>query len=281
MNDLDSSQNPQNTHANARQNPPRSTHQNPSPNPRQPISIRTLLEISKDDFLSAPMLMLNILPVALGVLFWVGILYGFSDTILSYLTHFLPESWRLSLESASFWGVGALNAILWAILYIMLGFLAILLAIVGNLFISIFYTPIAVSYVRKRHYAAAPKSEGAPLLAALKNFSISLAILCIVCVVCIPLLFVPLVGGLVMLAPFFMFFYKTTFFDVGCEVLGAHRYAEIWQAKCRYRVAFAAYVMGLVPILGFFMPLFQVIMISHFYFMQDFGDADSSTRESK
>lgn len=220
---------------------------------------RALFSRSKQDFLSPAMLLLNILPITLGILFWCGILFYFSDSLISYFWSFLPDSWHLNIENANSWTENFIVLLL----YLLLGFVAILFALIGNLFVSIFYTPIVVAYIRKRHYPNIQKYEGATLWLGLKNFFIAFVMLCALCVVCAPILFVPFVGG----AIFFFFFYKTMFFDVGYEVLGKEHYATLRMFKHKYKTALIAYGFGLIPILNFFMPLLQTIIICHFCFL--------------
>ena len=221
-----------------------------------------ILHKSKRDFLSPSMIALNILPVLLGLAFWGGILYVFSNALIAYATGLLPESWQAYIQTTG----GILAQGITISLYILLGFCVILLALVGNVFVSIFYTPLVVAYIRKHHYPHIPKPTSAPILVALKQFLKAFVLLCALCIVCMPLLFVPVIGGVIMLVPFFIFFYQTMLFDIGHEVLGVEQYTKLKAAKRKYATTLLTYLLGLIPILNFFTPLLQVIILSHYCF---------------
>lgn len=220
-----------------------------------------ILRKSKRDFLSLPMIVLNILPVLFGVALWGGILYVFCDVLIAYATGLLPESLQAYINDN-----GILGRVITISLYALLGFCVILLALVGNVFVSIFYAPLVVGYIRKYHYPYIPKPASVPILVALKQFLKAFVLLCALCVVCMPLVFIPVIGGVIMLVPFFVFFYQTMLFDVGQEVLGRDDYPKLHKAKRKYTIALLTYLLGLIPILNFFTPLLQVIILSHYCF---------------
>lgn len=239
------------------------------------LGLLAILRQSRRDFLSLPMLSLNILPVLLGVLLWGGIFYSFSDTLIAYIKGFMPESWQLYMQSASsdLFAQGVTVS-----LYVLLGFCVILLALVGNVFVSIFYAPLVVAHLRKHYYPTLAKpTDSLSFSAMLKNFLKSFVLLCALCIVCAPLLLLPVIGGAIMLVPFFIFFYQSMLYDIGHEVLGVESYARLRKAKGKYSTTLLAYLLGLIPLLNFFTPLLQVIILSHYCFQLRI----QSKRESK
>lgn len=221
-----------------------------------------ILHKSKKDFFSLPMIILNIAPIALGLALWGGILYAFSDILIAYTKGLLPESWQAYIQATG----GILAQGVTISLYVLLGFCVILLALVGNVFVSIFYTPLVVGYIRKHHYPQISKPTSLPMTAALQQFLKAFVLLCALCVVCLPMLFIPIIGGVIMLVPFFIFFYQTMLFDIGHEVLGVEQYTKLQATKRKYTTTLLTYLLGLIPILNFFTPLLQVIILSHYCF---------------
>lgn len=223
-----------------------------------------ILDKSRRDFLSTPMIALNILPVLLGLAFWGGVLYAFSDVLIAYATGLLPESWRgyLYADGLGAWTLGLLIKLS---LYLLLGICVLLLAVVGNVLVGAFYIPIAISYIRARHYAHIPRPAPTSLRQSLQYFLKAFVLLCASCVICSPLFFIPIIGGALLLVPFFVFFYKVMLFDIGHEVLG-ERYALISHANGRVGFTLGVYLLGLIPIANFFTPLLQVIMLGHYCF---------------
>lgn len=232
------------------------------------VQFSQILQKSKQDFLSAPMIALNIIPVLLGLVFWGVVLYAFSDVLYTYVVGLLPESWRGYLYDS---GIGAwtLGFMLKLSLYLLLGVCVLLLAVVGNVFVSMFYVPIAISYIRKHHYPHFPKPKSPSLRASLAYFLKAFVLLCASCVICSPLFFIPIVGGALLLVPFFVFFYKVMMFDVGHEALGERRGYILHDkklAKSRLGFVFLTYLLGFIPVANFFTPLLQVLMLGHYCF---------------
>ncbi|MBR2494229.1 EI24 domain-containing protein [Helicobacter sp.] len=221
-----------------------------------------ILHKSKKDFFSFPMIILNIAPIALGLAIWGGILYAFSDILITYVKELLPESWQAYIQANG----NILAQGVTISLYVLLGFCVILLALVGNVFVSIFYTPLAVAYIRKHHYPQISKLTSLPLTVTLRQFTKAFVLLCALCMFCVPVLFIPIIGGAIMLVPFFVFFYQTMLFDIGHEVLGVEQYGKLQAAKRKYTTTLLTYLLGLIPILNFFTPLLQVIILSHYCF---------------
>lgn len=263
----------QQTHTAQHNQPHQATQAHKSPqNPGASLGVSQfsqILQKSKRDFLSAPMIALNMLPVLLGLVFWGVVLYAFSDTLYAYATGLLPESWRGYLYDS---GIGAwtLGFALKLSLYLLLGACVLLLAVVGNVFASMFYVPIAISHIRKHHYPHLPKPTSPSLRASLVYFLKAFVLLCASCVICSPLFFIPIIGGVLLLVPFFVFFYKVMMFDIGHEVLG-DEYKHILQstrkqAGSRLGFVFLTYLLGFIPVANFFTPLLQVLMLGHYCF---------------
>ncbi|WP_394960368.1 EI24 domain-containing protein [uncultured Helicobacter sp.] len=222
--------------------------------------MKNILYKSWMDFLHPKMILLNILPVLLSFLLLYMLWMYFMDSIIAILTGFLPISWREYIDIHSIIGT-----FIKAVLYLCAFFAILLLALVVNVFVSIFYVPLVARYVRKKHYPhIMPPSDKITLQQSFVMFGKMLIVLAIGLVVCLPLLFIPIIGAFAMNVPYFIFFYKTMFFDVGTEILGQNGYTQITQTKGRFRIAFLAYVLNFIPIVHFFTPLLQVLIFTHF-----------------
>ena len=241
----------------------------------------SIIQKSWRDFLSPAMIALNVLPVVFGIVCWAVILFYFSDNLLGFINRFFPISWQNQLLISDSFLTNIMKGTIYVILYAFLGFFVVVFACVGNMFVSLFYTPLVVRYVYSKHYPTLPKPKGISLFDSLKAFFKMFVLFCAGLVVCIPFLFMPFVGAIVMLIPHFIFFYKATLFDVGTEILGKQNYEHFMQEKNnKLQIAFAAYALGFIPVFNFFAPLLQILIFTHFCFANQ-ALLESSEPDSK
>lgn len=224
-----------------------------------------IIKKSWEDFFSFKMLTLNLLPIVVGIGFWSFVLFYFGGEILGWLEHFLPTSWQDILKNPGILAsIGGFFIKLF--LYILLGFFVIVLTLIGNIFISIFYTPIVISYLRKKYYHQIDIDSFGGIKTSVFHFSKSLGWLILFIIILIPLFFIPLVGVFAILIPHFFFFKNTMFFDVGSSVFEESEYHSfISHNKIKiYQVSLIAYIFSLIPFFNFFATLLQTIIIARF-----------------
>lgn len=224
-----------------------------------------IIKKSWEDFFSFKMIALNLLPIIIGVGFWSFVLFYFGGEILGWLEHFLPTSWQDLLKNP-----GVLASIggffIKLFLYLLLGFFVIILTIIGNVFISIFYTPIVIGYLRKKYYHHIDLNSFGNIKTSVFYFLKSLGWFILFVIILSPLFFIPLVGIFAVLIPHFFFFKNTMFFDVGSSIFDEYEYQSfISNNKIKiYQVSFIAYIFSLIPFFNFFATLLQTIIIARF-----------------
>lgn len=224
-----------------------------------------IIRKSWEDFFSFKMIALNLLPIIIGLGFWGFTLFYFGGEILGWLQYFLPTSWQELLKNPGILAsIGGFFIKLF--LYLLLGFFVIILTIIGNIFISIFYTPIVIGYLRKKYYHQIDLDCFGNIKTSIFYFFKSLGWFILFVIVLSPLYFIPLVGVFAVLIPHFFFFKNTMFFDVGSSIFDESEYRSfISSNKIKiYQVSLIAYIFSLIPFFNFFATLLQTIIISRF-----------------
>ncbi|AFI04468.1 EI24 domain-containing protein [Helicobacter cetorum] len=232
------------------------------------VSFLSLLSKGWKDFFSFRMLVINLAPVMLGVLFWSMAFYYFSDNILSYCERFLPHSWSALAHSEGF------LASLWAfvfkgLVYMLIIWFVILLTLIGNVFMSIFYTPLVISYLHKKYYFQVEREEFGSVTFSIKYFLKSLIIMLVIMALLTPLYFIPIIGVFLSLIPHFLFFKNTMSLDVGSAIFKDYeKYQTLLKQykMSHYRFCACCYLFSLIPFFNFFATLLQTILLAHYFF---------------
>ncbi|PAF48196.1 peptidase [Helicobacter sp. 12S02634-8] len=212
------------------------------------------------------MLALNILPILIGVLFWGVVLFYFSSDLLGVLEHLLPLSWQKILASQGILaGIG--SALIAALLYILLGFFVIILALIGNVFIAIFYTPLAIKYLHKKYYPNLQISSFGGIGEVIGHYIKYLVYFILSTLILIPLYFIPLIGVFAILIPHFFFFKNTMFFDVGSSIFEVSDYHHTLKTHkiSHYQISIIAYLFALIPVFNLFATLLQTLIIARYF----------------
>lgn len=224
-----------------------------------------IIKKSWEDFFSFKMIALNLLPIIIGLGFWSFTLFYFGGEILGWLQHFLPTSWQDLLKNPGLLAsIGGFFIKLF--IYLLLGFFVIILTIIGNIFISIFYTPIVVGYLQKKYYHQIHLHSFGNIKTSIFYFLKSLGWLIFFVIILIPLFFIPVIGVFAVLLPHFFFFKNTMFFDVGSSIFDEYEYRSFLSSnKIKiYQVSMIAYIFSLIPFFNFFATLLQTIIIARF-----------------
>ena len=131
-----------------------------------------IIKKSFKDFASFFMLLVNMGPVLIGVLFWGTLLFYFHDQLFEWLKHFLPQSWLSFLQGQDFFSRAG-SIFINSFLYILLLFFVLLFTLIGNIFMSIFYTPIVTAYLHKKYYPTIQKESFGGISASIKILEFS------------------------------------------------------------------------------------------------------------
>lgn len=224
-----------------------------------------IIKKSWEDFFSFKMITLNLLPIVIGLGFWGFVLFYFGGEILGWLQHLLPTSWQDLLKNPGILAsIGGFFIKLF--LYLLLGFFVIILTIIGNIFISIFYTPIVIGYLQKKYYHQIDLDCFGNIKTSIFYFLKSLGWFILFVIILSPLFFIPFVGVFAVLIPHFFFFKNTMLFDVGSSIFDESEYRSfISSNKIKiYQVSLIAYIFSLIPFFNFFATLLQTIIIARF-----------------
>ncbi|PAF42297.1 EI24 domain-containing protein [Helicobacter sp. 11S03491-1] len=227
----------------------------------------SILKKSWEDFFSFKMIALNLLPILIGVMLWGVILFYFHETIFGWLEHLLPLSWQNLLQNQGFFAqIG--NFFIKLFLYILLIFFIIILTLIGNIFISIFYTPLVVTYLHKKYYLDTQLHSFGGISSSITHFSKSFARFILFTLILVPLYFIPLIGIFAILIPHFFFFKSTMIFDIGSSIFAKSDYQSVLSnhKSKLYQITIIAYVFSLIPIFNLFATLLQTILIAHYLF---------------
>ncbi|PAF51529.1 EI24 domain-containing protein [Helicobacter sp. 13S00477-4] len=226
-----------------------------------------IIKKSWEDFFSLKMLTLNLLPILIGIVFWAFVLFYFSDYFIKFLEYFLPQSWqKISQNQGFFSHIG--NILIHSLLYILLGFLILILTLIGNIFISIFYTPIVVKYLHKKYFYYIDIDSFGSIQTSIHHYIKSLGKFLLFFIVLTPFYFVPFIGFFAILIPHFFFFKNTMLFDIGSSIFNTVQYQSFMRKhKIKiYQISLMAYFFSLIPIFNFFATLLQTIIIARYLF---------------
>ncbi|GAA8502514.1 hypothetical protein HpDR57_09840 [Helicobacter pylori] len=151
------------------------------------------------------MLLINLGPILLSLAFFGAIFYYNGENIVNYCQTLLPQSLNDYSHSQGFFA-GVFVWVFKALVYFFIFWIVILLSLVINIFASIFYTPLVVSYLHQKYYPHVVLEEFGSILFSIKYFLKSLAFMLLFYSGFNALLFHSLYRGL-----WGLFFYNCTF----------------------------------------------------------------------
>ncbi|WP_104747938.1 EI24 domain-containing protein [Helicobacter cetorum] len=227
-----------------------------------------ILKKSFKDFLSTRMLFINLGPVILSLAFFGAVFYYNGDSIVSYCKTLLPQFLSDYSHSQGFFA-SLFTWVFKALVYFLIFWIVILLSLITNIFMSIFYTPLVVSYLHQKYYShIVLESFGSTLFSA-KYFIKALILMLFFMALLTPLYFIPFVGVFFSMIPHFLFFKNTMNLDIGSSIFNAKDYQNLLKQHRlnHYRFSFFCYLFSLVPFFNFFATLLQTIMLTHYFFI--------------
>lgn len=238
-------------------------------------SLFTLFGKSINDFFSAKILTLTLFPALFGIMLWGGVLYIFGNEIYTYLSQmllgFMPD-WLNTQGTAQSILNGIIRFSLSFALYTLFGIFFLIAILLTNMLFSIFYTPFIVEYVRVKSYPHLPKAEFGSLLECILVFIKNFLLFAFLALISLLLYLVPFIGSLLgsfaLFIVWYLFFKKTTFYDVGSSSMEESKFQYINQTRffTNHTYALSAYLLNYVPFFNFFLMPLQILLITHYFF---------------
>lgn len=238
-------------------------------------SLFTLFGKSINDFFSAKILTLTLFPALFGIMLWGGVLYIFGNEIYTYLSQmllgFMPD-WLNTQGTAQSILNGIIRFSLSFALYTLFGIFFLIAILLTNMLFSIFCTPFIVEYVRVKSYPHLPKAEFGSLLECILVFIKNFLLFAFLALISLLLYLVPFIGSLLgsfaLFIVWYLFFKKTTFYDVGSSSMEESKFQYINQTRffTNHAYALSAYLLNYVPFFNFFLMPLQILLITHYFF---------------
>lgn len=204
----------------------------------------SIFKKSFNDFLSTRMLLINLGPILLSLAFFGAIFYYNGENVVNYCQALLPQSLSDYSHSQGFFS-GVFVWVFKALVYFLIFWIAILLSLVINVFASIFYTPLVVSYLHQKYYPHVVLEEFGSILFSIKYFLKSLLFMLLFLVLLTPFYFIPFIGvfGVFFsIIPHFLFFKNTMSLDIASAIFNHQSYQNLFKQHRlkHYRFSFFA-----------------------------------------
>ncbi len=231
----------------------------------------SIFKKSFNDLLSTRMILINLGPILLSLAFFGAIFYYNGENIVNYCQTLLPQSLSDYSHSQGFFA----SVFVWvfkALVYFLIFWIAILLSLVINIFASIFYTPLVVSYLHQKYYPHVVLEEFGSILFSIKHFLKSLLFMLLFLAVLTPFYFIPFIGvfGVFFsIIVHFLFFKNTMSWDIASAIFNHQSYQNLLKQHRlkHYRFSFFCYLFSLIPFFNFFATLLQTLMLAHYFFI--------------
>ncbi|QEF30334.1 EI24 domain-containing protein [Helicobacter pylori] len=231
----------------------------------------SIFKKSFNDFLSARMLLINLGPILLSLAFFGAIFHYNGESVVNYCQALLPQSLSDYSHSQGFFS-GVFVWVFKALVYFLIFWIAILLSLVINVFASIFYTPLVVSYLHQKYYPHVVLEEFGSILFSIKYFLKALILMLVLLALLTPFYFIPFIGvfGVFFsIIAHFLFFKNTMSLDIASMIFNHQSYQNLLKQHRlkHYRFSFFCYLFSLIPFFNFFATLLQTLMLTHYFFI--------------
>ncbi|GAA7531287.1 EI24 domain-containing protein [Helicobacter pylori] len=231
----------------------------------------SIFKKSFNDFLSARMLLINLGPILLSLAFFGAVFHYNGESVVNYCQALLPQSLSDYSHSQGFFS-GVFVWVFKALVYFLIFWIAILLSLVINVFASIFYTPLVVSYLHQKYYPHVVLEEFGSILFSIKYFLKALILMLVLLALLTPFYFIPFIGvfGVFFsIIPHFLFFKNTMSLDIASMIFNYQSYQNLLKQHRlkHYRFSFFCYLFSLIPFFNFFATLLQTLMLAHYFFI--------------
>lgn len=231
----------------------------------------SIFKKSFNDFLSARMILINLGPILLSLAFFGAVFHYNGESVVNYCQALLPQSLSDYSHSQGFFS-GVFVWVFKALVYFLIFWIAILLSLVINVFASIFYTPLVVSYLHQKYYPHVVLEEFGSILFSIKYFLKTLILMLVLLALLTPFYFIPFIGvfGVFFsIIAHFLFFKNTMSLDIASMIFNHQSYQNLLKQHRlkHYRFSFFCYLFSLIPFFNFFATLLQTLMLTHYFFI--------------
>ncbi|MBX7491014.1 EI24 domain-containing protein [Helicobacter turcicus] len=242
-------------------------------------NVQEYFELGGHDFFTPYLLGLAFLPLLLAFVLLCGILYAFGVDWYAALYATLRVDFGFSSAWLT-WVQSLFDYVIKTSVIVLFAFGVFAGSLLISLLVCAFVTPYVVRYIRDLHYQKC-SIEG--------NMSSIMSLLWLVSVylcyglfllMLLPFYFVPFIGGFVMLLPSYWLFSKTMITDVGTTIFKKDTFKSvktIQKGKIR-SVVLPLFGISLIPILGFFSPVYALSVLTHLFFdiklKENYGNAN-------
>lgn len=215
----------------------------------------SIFKKSFNDFLSARMILINLGPILLSLAFFGAVFHYNGENVVNYCQALLPQSLNDYAHSQGFFA-GVFVWVFKALVYFLIFWIAILLSLVINVFASIFYTPLVVSYLHQKYYPHVVLEEFGSILFSIKYFLKALILMLVLLALLTPFYFIPFIGvfGVFFsIIPHFLFFKNTMSLDIASTIFNHQSYQNLLKQHRlkHYRFSFFCYLFSLIPFFNF------------------------------
>ncbi|MGP1579553.1 MAG: EI24 domain-containing protein [Wolinella sp.] len=228
------------------------------------ISHNQIFQRAWRDARSPSMLFLALLPLLISALV-AYMSFGAVDLALKEWLRAILDSHALYA-----WVESLLSHLLNLVSFVGILLVAIFLVLIVQLFLGIFYAPIIIRFVHARYYSELELNSGESLLSSLREFVKIFFRFLLRMLICLPLSLIPFLGAIVWILLTFYFFYHTMMLDVAGSILTNAQKSELefrkrWEMR---RFLAGIYLLGFIPFLNLFTPIFQILLLTHFLMCQ-------------
>ena len=239
-------------------------------NPKRDFALQPLqryFSLGLRDFCTPYLLGLTFLPLSIAFLCFSAILYTFGGEWFNALYAYLHFDFGFSSAWLS-WLQTFADYVLKASVFVFFVFALFGLSLLTSLLVCAFVTPYVVRYIRDLHYPTHSIDGNANLWITLLWLLGVYARYVLFWLVLIPLCFIPFVGGFIMLIPGYWLFSKTMVTDVGETIFKKEIFKDLkitQKSKIRSTIL-PLFGISLIPIIGFFSPVFALGVLTHLFF---------------
>lgn len=222
--------------------------------------------LAKQDIFTPYLLGLTFLPLFFALAFWGAILYFFGNNWYAMLYHYLHIDLNLSITWLT-WIQSSLDYIIKTTIFVFLVFVFLVLSLLLTLMICSFLAPFVINFVHNKHYPSTSLDGNTSMIVSLFSLLGVYILYLFFLVILLPFYFIPFIGSFVILLPNFWLFSKTLVADVG---EGIFEKGELKQIKSEQKskirsVVLPLYGLSLIPVVGFFAPVFALTTLTHLF----------------
>ncbi len=225
-----------------------------------------ILKNSLNDFFTLKIINLIWVPLILNLLLIGSVLYFCGSYFYDFILSLTPK-WLQDINASTALWAQAVSFIYSVSIYLILGLGVALLALLCNLFFSLFYTPLIVRYVHNKDFSFIKLNPFGSMWGDTLSFVKDLCMFIALLIVCIPLYFIPICGTFIPLIIGFFFFKRRTFYDVGSYIMDKAQFDALQSQKFQnYICALLSFLPSLIPFISFFLMPLQILIITRYMF---------------